>query len=139
MGSRFAKNCTYSMEKHELNWRFSQQLVVGVVVSDNRWVEQVKPSGCSGGDGYLVLLVEGPLFSCVCPICTQVTALLSSLALPFPKPFFPSSPSSQSPTESLSLLNSSLMGQSTGGEVPLVTLPPLMTKPGEQYLDLTLL
>lgn len=51
----------FNAKKHELNWRFSQQFVVGGVVSNHRWVEQLKPSGCAGGDGHLVL-VEGPLF-----------------------------------------------------------------------------
>ncbi|XP_076594405.1 epithelial splicing regulatory protein 1 isoform X1 [Chaetodon auriga] len=45
----------------------------------------------------------------------------------------------QSPTESLSLLSSSLIGQSSGGDAPLMSLPTLMTKPAGQYLDLTLL
>ncbi|XP_056142426.1 epithelial splicing regulatory protein 1 [Lampris incognitus] len=45
----------------------------------------------------------------------------------------------QSPVESVPLLNSSLIGQSSGGDVPLMPLPPLITKPGGQYLDLTLL
>ncbi|XP_032415096.1 epithelial splicing regulatory protein 1 isoform X3 [Xiphophorus hellerii] len=45
----------------------------------------------------------------------------------------------QGPVESVSLLNSSLMGQTGGGETPLMSLP-LITKPGgHQYLDLTLL
>lgn len=61
-----------------------------------------------------------------------------SVSLPLSYPFSPSSPSSQGPAESVSLLSSSLIGQSSG-EVPLMALPPLMTKPGEQYLDLTLL
>ncbi|XP_074540178.1 epithelial splicing regulatory protein 1 isoform X2 [Halichoeres trimaculatus] len=45
----------------------------------------------------------------------------------------------QSPAESVSLLSSSLIGQSSGGDAPLISLPALMTKPGGQYLDLTLL
>ncbi|XP_041650265.1 epithelial splicing regulatory protein 1 isoform X3 [Cheilinus undulatus] len=45
----------------------------------------------------------------------------------------------QSPAESVSLLNSSLIGQSSGVEAPLMSLPALMTKPAGQYLDLTLL
>ncbi|XP_068998957.1 epithelial splicing regulatory protein 1 isoform X4 [Embiotoca jacksoni] len=45
----------------------------------------------------------------------------------------------QSPAESLSLLSSSLIGQSGIGDAPLMSLPALMTKPGGQYLDLTLL
>ncbi|XP_008301245.1 epithelial splicing regulatory protein 1 isoform X3 [Stegastes partitus] len=45
----------------------------------------------------------------------------------------------QGPAESVSLLSSSLIGQSSGGEAPLMSLPALMTKPGGQYLDLTLL
>ncbi|XP_069552136.1 epithelial splicing regulatory protein 1 isoform X4 [Brachyistius frenatus] len=45
----------------------------------------------------------------------------------------------QSPAESLSLLSSSLIGQSGVGDAPLMSLPALMTKPGGQYLDLTLL
>ncbi|KAM3614789.1 uncharacterized protein V6R79_019050 [Siganus canaliculatus] len=45
----------------------------------------------------------------------------------------------QGPTESVSLLNSSLIGQSSGGDAPLIPLPALMTKPAGQYLDLTLL
>ncbi|XP_071772894.1 epithelial splicing regulatory protein 1 isoform X3 [Centroberyx gerrardi] len=44
----------------------------------------------------------------------------------------------QSPAESVPLLSSSLIGQSSGGDAPLMSLP-LMTKPGGQYLDLTLL
>ncbi|XP_012704782.2 epithelial splicing regulatory protein 1 isoform X3 [Fundulus heteroclitus] len=44
----------------------------------------------------------------------------------------------QGPMESVSLLNSSLMGQTSGGETHLMSLP-LITKPGGQYLDLTLL
>ncbi|XP_071325258.1 epithelial splicing regulatory protein 1 isoform X3 [Trachinotus anak] len=45
----------------------------------------------------------------------------------------------QSPAESVSLLSSSLIGQSSGGDAPLMSLPSLMTKPAGQYLDLTLL
>ncbi|XP_036929392.1 epithelial splicing regulatory protein 1 isoform X4 [Acanthopagrus latus] len=46
----------------------------------------------------------------------------------------------QSPAESVSLLSSSLIGQSSGGDAPLMSLPALMTKPAAgQYLDLTLL
>ncbi|KAM9353296.1 epithelial splicing regulatory protein 1 isoform 2-T2 [Symphorus nematophorus] len=45
----------------------------------------------------------------------------------------------QSPAESVSLLSSSLIGQSSGGDAPLMSLPALMTKPAGQYLDLTLL
>ncbi|XP_049439985.1 epithelial splicing regulatory protein 1 isoform X3 [Epinephelus fuscoguttatus] len=45
----------------------------------------------------------------------------------------------QSPVESVSLLSSSLMGQSGGGDAPLMSLPALMTKPAGQYLDLTLM
>ena len=46
----------------------------------------------------------------------------------------------QSPAESVSLLSSSLIGQSSGGDTPLMSLPALMTKPAAgQYLDLTLL
>nr|XP_046256808.1 epithelial splicing regulatory protein 1 isoform X2 [Scatophagus argus] len=45
----------------------------------------------------------------------------------------------QSPTESVSLLSSSLIGQSSGGDAPLMSLPTLMPKPAGQYLDLTLL
>ncbi|XP_028282327.1 epithelial splicing regulatory protein 1 isoform X5 [Parambassis ranga] len=48
-------------------------------------------------------------------------------------------PKEWGPTESVSLLSSSLIGQSTGGDAPLMSLPALMTKPGGQYLDLTLL
>ncbi|KAM3872929.1 epithelial splicing regulatory protein 1 [Diretmus argenteus] len=48
-------------------------------------------------------------------------------------------PKEWSPAESVSLLSSSLIGQSSGGDLPLMSLPPLMTKPGGQYLDLTLL
>ncbi|XP_051262623.1 epithelial splicing regulatory protein 1 isoform X2 [Dicentrarchus labrax] len=44
-----------------------------------------------------------------------------------------------SPAESVSLLSSSLIGQSSRGDAPLMSLPALMTKPGGQYLDLTLL
>ncbi|XP_034730600.1 epithelial splicing regulatory protein 1 isoform X2 [Etheostoma cragini] len=45
----------------------------------------------------------------------------------------------QSPVESVSLLSSSLIGQSSGGDAPLMSLPALMTKPAGQYLDLNLL
>ncbi|XP_047196730.1 epithelial splicing regulatory protein 1 isoform X3 [Hippoglossus stenolepis] len=45
----------------------------------------------------------------------------------------------QSPLESISLLNSSLIGQSSGGDAALMSLPALMSKPAGQYLDLTLL
>ncbi|XP_017280518.1 epithelial splicing regulatory protein 1 isoform X3 [Kryptolebias marmoratus] len=45
----------------------------------------------------------------------------------------------QGPAESVSLLSSSPIGQSSRGDIPLVSLPPLVSKPGEQYLDLTLL
>ncbi|XP_069392966.1 epithelial splicing regulatory protein 1 isoform X1 [Paralichthys olivaceus] len=48
-------------------------------------------------------------------------------------------PKEWSPLESVSLLNSSLIGQSSGGDAPLMSLPALMTKPGGQYLDLALL
>ncbi|XP_008301243.1 epithelial splicing regulatory protein 1 isoform X1 [Stegastes partitus] len=48
-------------------------------------------------------------------------------------------PKEWGPAESVSLLSSSLIGQSSGGEAPLMSLPALMTKPGGQYLDLTLL
>lgn len=41
--------------------------------------------------------------------------------------------------ESMSLLSSSLIGQSSGVDTPLMSLPALMTKPAGQYLDLTLL
>ncbi|XP_008430874.1 epithelial splicing regulatory protein 1 isoform X1 [Poecilia reticulata] len=48
-------------------------------------------------------------------------------------------PKEWGPVESVSLLNSSLMGQTGAGETPLMSLP-LITKPGgHQYLDLTLL
>ncbi|XP_075965276.1 epithelial splicing regulatory protein 1 isoform X2 [Anarhichas minor] len=45
----------------------------------------------------------------------------------------------QSPAESMSLLSSSLIGQSSGGDAALMSLPALMTKPSGPYLDLTLL
>ncbi|XP_038567451.1 epithelial splicing regulatory protein 1 isoform X3 [Micropterus salmoides] len=45
----------------------------------------------------------------------------------------------QNPAESVSLLSSSLIGQSSGGDASLMSLPALMTKPAGQYLDLTLL
>ncbi|XP_072250416.1 epithelial splicing regulatory protein 1 isoform X3 [Leuresthes tenuis] len=45
----------------------------------------------------------------------------------------------QGPPESVSLLSSSLIGQSSGGDAPLMSFPALVTKPGNQYLDLTLL
>ncbi|KAF1387898.1 hypothetical protein PFLUV_G00084700 [Perca fluviatilis] len=48
-------------------------------------------------------------------------------------------PKEWSPAESVSLLSSSLIGQSSGGDAPLMSLPTLMTKPAGQYLDLTLL
>ncbi|XP_042345755.1 epithelial splicing regulatory protein 1 isoform X2 [Plectropomus leopardus] len=48
-------------------------------------------------------------------------------------------PKEWSPAESVSLLSSSLIGQSSGGDAPLMSLPALMTKPAGQYLDLTLL
>lgn len=40
--------------------------------------------------------------------------------------------------ETVSLLSSSVIGQSSGGDTPLVSLP-LVNKPLGQYLDLTLL
>ncbi|XP_039973172.1 epithelial splicing regulatory protein 1 isoform X1 [Xiphias gladius] len=48
-------------------------------------------------------------------------------------------PKEWSPMESVSLLSSSLIGQSSGGDARLMSLPALMTKPAGQYLDLTLL
>ncbi|XP_028983736.1 epithelial splicing regulatory protein 1 isoform X3 [Betta splendens] len=48
-------------------------------------------------------------------------------------------PKEWSPVESVSLLSSSLIGQSSGGDAALMSLPALMTKPAGQYLDLTLL
>nr|XP_057939386.1 epithelial splicing regulatory protein 1 isoform X3 [Doryrhamphus excisus] len=45
----------------------------------------------------------------------------------------------QTPVEPVSLLSSSLIGQSGGGDPPLVSLPGLVTKPAGQYLDLSLL
>ncbi|XP_034552944.1 epithelial splicing regulatory protein 1 isoform X2 [Notolabrus celidotus] len=48
-------------------------------------------------------------------------------------------PKEWSPVESVSLLSSGLIGQSSGGDAPLMSLPALMTKPGGQYLDLTLM
>ncbi|XP_054903717.1 epithelial splicing regulatory protein 1 isoform X2 [Poeciliopsis prolifica] len=52
---------------------------------------------------------------------------------------FLTQPKEWGPVESVSLLTSSLMGQTGGGETPLMSLP-LITKPGgHQYLDLTLL
>ncbi|XP_059194420.1 epithelial splicing regulatory protein 1 [Centropristis striata] len=48
-------------------------------------------------------------------------------------------PKEWSPAESMPLLSSSLIGQSSGGDAPLMSLPALMTKPAGQYLDLTLL
>ncbi|XP_032375349.1 epithelial splicing regulatory protein 1 isoform X2 [Etheostoma spectabile] len=45
----------------------------------------------------------------------------------------------QNPVESVSLLSSGLIGQSSGSDAPLMSLPALMTKPAGQYLDLTLL
>ncbi|XP_047455246.1 epithelial splicing regulatory protein 1 isoform X2 [Mugil cephalus] len=45
----------------------------------------------------------------------------------------------QGPAESASFLSSSLIGQSSGGDASLMSFPALMTKPGGQYLDLTLL
>nr|XP_033496744.1 epithelial splicing regulatory protein 1 isoform X2 [Epinephelus lanceolatus] len=48
-------------------------------------------------------------------------------------------PKEWSPVESVSLLSNSLMGQSGGGDAPLMSLPALMTKPAGQYLDLTLM
>ncbi|KAK1894749.1 Epithelial splicing regulatory protein 1 [Dissostichus eleginoides] len=48
-------------------------------------------------------------------------------------------PKEWSPAESMSLLSSSLIGQSSGGEASLMSLSGLMAKPGGQYLDLTLL
>ncbi|XP_070691269.1 epithelial splicing regulatory protein 1 isoform X2 [Pempheris klunzingeri] len=45
----------------------------------------------------------------------------------------------QNPAESVSLLSSSLIGQSSGGDASLMSLPAVMTKPAGQYLDLTLL
>ncbi|XP_072250414.1 epithelial splicing regulatory protein 1 isoform X1 [Leuresthes tenuis] len=48
-------------------------------------------------------------------------------------------PKEWGPPESVSLLSSSLIGQSSGGDAPLMSFPALVTKPGNQYLDLTLL
>ncbi|KAF7227303.1 epithelial splicing regulatory protein 1 isoform X2 [Nothobranchius furzeri] len=49
-------------------------------------------------------------------------------------------PKEWSPMETVSLLSSGLIGQSSGGDAPLMSLPALMTKPaGQEYLDLTLL
>lgn len=48
-------------------------------------------------------------------------------------------PLHQSPLDSVSLLSSGLIGQSNGGDAPLMSLPAVMTKPAGQYLDLTLL
>ncbi|XP_068591186.1 epithelial splicing regulatory protein 1 isoform X2 [Cebidichthys violaceus] len=48
-------------------------------------------------------------------------------------------PKEWSPAESVSLLSSSLFGQSSGGDAALMSLPALMTKPAGPYLDLTLL
>ncbi|XP_031709477.1 uncharacterized protein LOC116386969 [Anarrhichthys ocellatus] len=48
-------------------------------------------------------------------------------------------PKEWSPAESMSLLSSSLIGQSSGGDAALMSLPALMTKPSGPYLDLTLL
>ncbi|XP_029360123.1 epithelial splicing regulatory protein 1 isoform X3 [Echeneis naucrates] len=45
----------------------------------------------------------------------------------------------QSPAESVSLLSSSLIGQSSGGDAPHMSLPALITKGAGQYLDLSLL
>ncbi|XP_056300955.1 epithelial splicing regulatory protein 1 isoform X2 [Pseudoliparis swirei] len=45
----------------------------------------------------------------------------------------------QSPTDSVSLLSSLLIGQSSGGNAALMSLPALMTKPAGSYLDLALL
>ncbi|TNN02569.1 hypothetical protein fugu_010056 [Takifugu bimaculatus] len=44
-----------------------------------------------------------------------------------------------SPVEPVSLPSSSLIGQSSLGDAPLMSFPALMTKPVGQYLDLTLL
>ncbi|CAG6015474.1 unnamed protein product [Menidia menidia] len=48
-------------------------------------------------------------------------------------------PKEWGPAESVSLLSSSLMGQSSGADASLMSLPALMAKPGGQYLDMTLL
>ncbi|XP_041844960.1 epithelial splicing regulatory protein 1 isoform X2 [Melanotaenia boesemani] len=48
-------------------------------------------------------------------------------------------PKEWGPVESVSLVNSSLTSQSSGGDGPLMSLPSLMAKPGGQYMDLTLL
>ncbi|KAA8591591.1 hypothetical protein FQN60_016965 [Etheostoma spectabile] len=48
-------------------------------------------------------------------------------------------PKEWNPVESVSLLSSGLIGQSSGSDAPLMSLPALMTKPAGQYLDLTLL
>ncbi|XP_037309677.2 epithelial splicing regulatory protein 1 isoform X3 [Pungitius pungitius] len=45
----------------------------------------------------------------------------------------------QSPAESVSLLSSSLIGQPSGGNAPLMSLPALMTNQAGPYLDLALL
>ncbi|XP_061572773.1 epithelial splicing regulatory protein 1 isoform X2 [Cololabis saira] len=48
-------------------------------------------------------------------------------------------PKEWGPAESISLLSTSLIGQSSRGDASLMSLPAIMAKPGEQYLDLTLL
>ncbi|XP_061771650.1 epithelial splicing regulatory protein 1 isoform X1 [Nerophis ophidion] len=45
----------------------------------------------------------------------------------------------QTAVEPVSLLSSSLIGQSGGGDPPVVSLPALVSKPAGQYLDLSLL
>ncbi|XP_028325781.1 epithelial splicing regulatory protein 1 isoform X3 [Gouania willdenowi] len=47
-------------------------------------------------------------------------------------------PKEWAPAESIALLSSNLIGQSSAGDAPLMTLPALVNKPG-QYLDLALL
>ncbi|KAL6109197.1 esrp1 [Pungitius sinensis] len=48
-------------------------------------------------------------------------------------------PKEWSPAESVSLLSSSLIGQPSGGNAPLMSLPALMTNQAGPYLDLALL
>ncbi|KAM8870854.1 epithelial splicing regulatory protein 1 isoform 2-T2 [Spinachia spinachia] len=45
----------------------------------------------------------------------------------------------QSPAESVALLSSSLIGQPSGGDAPLMSFPALMAKQAGQYLDVALL
>lgn len=71
-------------------------------------------------------------------LCLTLTANVRSLSLSLSL-CLGLSPHLQSPVEPVSLPSSSLIGQSSLGDAPLMSFPALMTKPVGQYLDLTLL